>query len=106
MERLKALSIKTTLAYVVMLRGNLEEARELAQDAVERYQRILGCEYEKTLQCTTTLYLFLQEMGQYREAINICLEVTIRRALLDPQRPHTLSVINNLAILRRKQGRF
>ncbi|MFE6889967.1 FxSxx-COOH system tetratricopeptide repeat protein [Streptomyces sp. NPDC057694] len=87
------------LARALREQGRYEEARLLYEDALARYQRVLGKEHTDTLRLAHGCAINLRLLGRYQEARELQ-EVTLRsyRATLGKDHPHSLHSANHLAV--------
>jgi tetratricopeptide (TPR) repeat protein len=96
-----------TLAAVLRTLGRYGEARELDEDTLARFRRVLGDDHPNTLASANNLAIDLSSLGEYQAAREPN-EDTLgrRRQVLGDDHPSTLSSANNLAIILSSLGEY
>jgi Tetratricopeptide repeat len=78
--------------------GRYAEARDLAQDNLDRSRRVLGEDHPDTLTSATDLALDLRDLGEVQAARDLDQDtLDRRRRVLGEDHPETLASANNLA---------
>jgi tetratricopeptide (TPR) repeat protein len=97
----------TSLAWALSRVGRHDEARQMAEEAVERYTALYGRDHLWTLIGMNNLALVLGAAGKHAEATTLDEEILRRRkAVLGPNDPNTLLSMNNLAVDYQRAGRL
>src|SRR5262249_31611023 len=101
-DRSDALS---ALASAAQARGDFEEAKKLATEALQVRGRIFGPEHPKTIELMVSLATIYTSSGDLDNA-----EAFLRRALaieervLGPEKPNIATILNSLASLYTRRG--
>ncbi|GAB2962112.1 FxSxx-COOH system tetratricopeptide repeat protein [Saccharothrix stipae] len=100
-------TLDTTTHLTLRLRavGEYQAARELDEDTLPRYRRVLGDDHPNTLNSANSLAVGLRALGEHQAARELDEDtLTRRRRVLGDDHPDTLSSANNLAIDLRELG--
>ena len=80
--------------------GRWADARDLAQDCLNRRRRILGEDHPSTLGSASNLAVVLRALGDVQAARDLHQDTLDRmRRVLGPDHPDTLASANNLRLL-------
>jgi tetratricopeptide (TPR) repeat protein len=94
-------------AWYSLARGNYEEAKCKAREAVKIKEELLGADNANTLTSLNLLASVLCGQGQWKEAEEMEMQVMeIRKRMLGEEHPNTLTSMGNLASTYRNQGRW
>ena len=96
---------QNNLALTVYYLGDLQRARDLQQEVVEKRSQLLGLDHPRTLTAKVNLAATLHDLGDLKAAQNYLKEVlATRRQALGEEHPDTLNVKANLAETYRTAG--
>ena len=98
-DHLGTLRAANTLATVLSKTGRYDQARELDEDSLARYRRVLGEDHYSTLWSANNLADDLGALGQHQAARDLDEDTLARRRrILGDGHPATLTSANNLAV--------
>ena len=87
--------------------GKYAEAEQIARQALQLMEKVLGKEHPDTLRSMNNLALILNNQGKYEEAEQIHQQaLQFRERVLGKEHPNTLTSMNNLANVLRSQGKY
>ena len=85
--------------------GEVQAARDLDQDALDRLRRVLGDDHPHTLSCASNLAIDLRKLGEVQAARDLDQDtLERRRRVLGEGHPDTLASASNLAADLRALG--
>ena len=87
-DHLDTLASADNIVGVLWALGKFEPARQLGEDTLARYCRVLGDDHPLTLRSAAILNGPLRELGQYRRARQLG-EDTLTRCRPPPSPPHS-----------------
>jgi len=88
-------------------RGTYNAANMLAEQALERYEKVLGKEHPDTLRCMNNLAWVLDSQGKYDEAEEMYRRtLELRERVLGKKHPDMLGSMNNFAVVLKNQGKY
>src|SRR5262249_8168042 len=86
------------LADTLRARGQLKEARKLAEEAAQQHHRVLGAEHPQTLVALTILASVYRDLGQVAEARKLYEEtLKLQRPIRGPKTIESQKLMNGLA---------
>jgi hypothetical protein len=99
------LAVTLPLSWALRMLGRYVEARDLAQDSLDRRRRILGEDHPSTLMSAHNLALDLRDLGELPAARDLACDTLDRRGgVLGENHPDTLRSASSLAIILRCLG--
>ncbi|MFI7598993.1 FxSxx-COOH system tetratricopeptide repeat protein [Actinoplanes sp. NPDC049681] len=99
------LAAAATLAEIRRQLGHYQQARELDEDTLARYRRVLGDDHPDTLAAANNLADDLRQVGEHERARQLDEDTLARRRrVLGDDHPLTLGSANNLAVDLRQVG--
>ena len=99
------LASATNLAVDLRNLGEYQAARELDEDTLARYRRVLGDDHPDTLASANNLAADLRNLGEHQAARELDEDTLARRRrVLGDDHPDTLASANNLAVDLRDLG--
>jgi hypothetical protein len=92
------LAAASTVAVILLEMGRYGKARELGEDTLARYRRVLGEDHPSTLASASNLAEDLHALGEYQAARELDLDTVARsRRVLGQDHSDTLASASNLA---------